>query len=447
MASPSLTELLKRWEQAFARGRDLSPEELCPGVPELQKALRAAIQQKRAQAMEQGPTIGFSPKNRAVGQQDEQTTTFHPGHDEAQPGEAEKLEQTVASGESTIGPGRRERSAQADKPKSTIPSPPGYTILGELGRGGMGVVYKARQEGLNRLCAIKMVLMGDHASPDELARFRTEAEAIARLQHPNIIQVFEIGTLGDKPFLSLEFCSAGSLEKLLDTRVLAPREAAQIVKILAEAIQVAHDANILHRDLKPANILLAETTEKTSSNRSTEISRFSQVEGATDASGTFVRMVPKITDFGLAKKMDEAGQTLSGVIVGTPSFMAPEQATGQKVGPLVDVYSLGAILYECLSGRPPFQAANSYETLMQVIHDDPIPPMRLNPKIPLDLDTITLKCLQKDTRKRYATAADLAADLDRWLHGQPIEARPVGVVERAGKWVRRHKLVSALSAL
>src|SRR5262245_30991858 len=209
------------------------------------------------------------------------------------------------------------------------PLVPGYEVLGELGRGGMGVVYKARQAGLNRVVALKMVLAGGHAGPAELARFRVEAEAVARLQHPNIVGVFEVGEAGGRPFLSLEFCPEGSLEQRLGGTPLPPEEAARLVETLAGAMHAAHRTGVVHRDLKPANVLLG-------------------------ADGT-----PKVSDFGLAKRLGEAaGQTATGAVLGTPSYMAPEQAEGRKdVGPAADVYALGAILYECLTGRPPFKAA------------------------------------------------------------------------------------------
>jgi WD40 repeat protein/Flp pilus assembly protein TadD/tRNA A-37 threonylcarbamoyl transferase component Bud32 len=292
----------------------------------------------------------------------------------------------------------------------------GYEILGELGRGGMGVVYKARQTKLGRLVALKMVLAGSHAGPDELARFKTEAEAIARLQHPHIVQVHEVGEHDGRPFFSLEFCPGGSLAQKLAGTPLSPQEAAALVETLARAMQAAHAKGVIHRDLKPANVLLTED-------------------------GT-----PKITDFGLARKLDDVGQTQSGAIMGTPSYMAPEQASGRvhEVGPAADVYALGAILYECLTGRPPFRAATPLDTILQVVRDDPVSTTHLQPKVPRDLDTICLKCLQKELSRRYRSAADLADDLGRVLTGEPIQARPVGRVERLLKWARRRPAVAAL---
>ena len=239
-------------------------------------------------------------------------------------------------------------SADSD---ATFVDIPGYEILGELGRGGMGVVYKARQIKLRRLVALKMILAGSHAGEADLARFRTEAEAIARVKHTNIIQIYEIGEHEGKPYFALEFCSGGSLAQKIDGTPMLPKEAARIVALLARGMEAAHEADVIHRDLKPANVLLLKN-------------------------GT-----PKITDFGLAKKLDDAGQTQSGAIMGTPSYMAPEQAGGEtkKMGPPADIYALGAILYELLTGRPPFQAETAWDTLMQVLSHDPVPPSRLQP--------------------------------------------------------------------
>ncbi len=297
-------------------------------------------------------------------------------------------------------------------------APPGYELLGELGRGGMGVVYKARQTALGRECALKMILSGGHAGAEELSRFRTEAEAIARLQHPGIVQVFEYGTHGGLPFLALELCTGGPLHRRLTGTPLPPAEAAALVRGLGMAVQAAHEAHVVHRDLKPANILLA-------------------------ADGT-----PKITDFGLARKTDEdGGQTRTGAVMGTPSYMAPEQARGVKdVGPAADVYALGAILYECLTGRPPFRAATSLETMQQVAADEPVPPRRLNPAVPRDLETITLKCLEKPPAARYVSARELAEDLERFLADEPIRARPVGRLEAGWRWARRNPRVALLGA-
>jgi WD40 repeat protein len=298
------------------------------------------------------------------------------------------------------------------------PPVPGYKILAELGRGGMGVVYKAQQEGLGRLVALKMILKGVHAGVAELTRFKAEAEAIARLQHPHIVQIHEVGEYAGLPYFSLEFCPGGSLDKKLQGTPLPTSEAAALVEMLARAIHAAHEQGVIHRDLKPANVLLV-------------------------AGGT-----PKITDFGLAKRLDQTGQTQTGVILGTPCYMAPEQARGDNkgVGPAADVYALGAILYECLTGRPPFRAATTMDTVLQVLNDEPVPPTQLQPKTPRDLETICLKCLHKESGKRYTRAADLAEDLRRFVEDRPIRARRIGRAERAWRWCRRNPVIASLSA-
>jgi WD40 repeat protein len=317
----------------------------------------------------------------------------------------------VADGDET-----RSEASAAGAPARGLPSVPGYEVLGELGRGGMGVVYQARQLSLGRVVALKMLKDDVLAGPVELARFRAEAEAVARLQHPHVVQIYEIGDVGGKPFFALEHCPGGGLDKKLAATPLPPRDAAGLVEKLAGAIHVCHQAGVIHRDLKPANVLL-------------------------DAGGA-----PKITDFGLAKRLaDAAGPTATGAVLGTPSYMAPEQAGGNAtVGPAADVYALGAVLYECLTGRPPFKAATPLDTLMQVVSADPVPPRQLQPQTPRDLETICLKCLRKEPARRYATAADLAADLRRFLEGRPVAARPVGWVGRARRWVARNPVVAGL---
>jgi WD40 repeat protein len=303
-----------------------------------------------------------------------------------------------------------------------LPAPvsvPGYEILAELGRGGMGVVYKAQHTALRRTVALKMILGGGHATTADLERFRTEAESIARLQHPHIVQIYEVGQYDGLPYFSLEFCPGGSLEEQLAGTPLPAKKAAALVEQLARAMQAAHDKGVIHRDLKPANVLLGED-------------------------GT-----PKITDFGLAKKLDEAGHTRTGSIMGTPSYMAPEQADGKsrQLGPACDIYALGALLYECLTGRPPFRAATPLDTVLQVVSQEPVPPKRLNARVPTDLETICLKCLNKEPAKRYGTAQALAEDLERFLAGEPIRARPAGRLRRTLKWVRRRPLVASLLAV
>jgi eukaryotic-like serine/threonine-protein kinase len=307
---------------------------------------------------------------------------------------------------------------------------PGYELFGEIGRGGMGVVYKARQVGFNRVVALKMILAGDHAGPDDLARFKAEAEAIARLQHPNIVQIYAIGEHEGRPYFSLEYCDGGSLADKVRGQPQPPREAAALVQTLARAMHAAHQRQIVHRDLKPANVLLQKL----------EI-RNPKSEKAADSDFGF-RVLDfefKITDFGLAKRLDEVGRTQSGAIMGTPSYMAPEQASGRawEVGPSADIYSLGAILYELLTGGPPFQAPTALDIILQVVANEPTPPSRLRPETPRDLEAICLKCLEKDPKHRYATAGELADDLERFLNDEPIRARSANMLDHLARSLER----------
>ncbi len=295
-----------------------------------------------------------------------------------------------------------------DTPRGSVP---GYEILAELGRGGMGVVYKARHLELNRLVALKMVLAGSHAGPIALVRFRQEAETVARLQHPNIVQVYEVGTRDGLPYLALECVEGGNLAQKTAGVPQPQREAASLVELLARAVDYAHQNGIIHRDLKPANVLLT-------------------VSGA-----------PKLSDFGLARRTgDEHGMTATGAVLGTPGYMAPEQANAQGTafGPRTDVYGLGAILYYLLTGRPPIQAATPVDMIRQTLECEPIRPTRMQPGIARDLETICLKCLQKDPGRRYASTAEAADDLRRFLADEPITARPVGRPERVWRWMRRN---------
>jgi eukaryotic-like serine/threonine-protein kinase len=313
-------------------------------------------------------------------------------------------------------------------PDSAVPAPgagaegwpavPGYEVLGELGRGGMGVVYRARQVRLGRVVALKVLLAGAHAGEQDLARFRAEAEAVARLQHPNIVQIYEVGEEGGRPYLALEYVDGGSLADRLRGTPLPAREAARLAETLARAVHAAHRHGIVHRDLKPANVLLT-------------------------ADGT-----PKVVDFGLAKRLDGATlHTQTGAVLGTPDFMAPEQAEGGATGPATDVHALGALLYQMLTGRPPFVAETALDTLLRVRLDEPVPPSVLQPKVPRDLGTVCLKCLRKSPAQRYASALDLAEDLRRFLNGEPVQARPVGRPERLWRWCRRNPALAALTAV
>jgi WD40 repeat protein/tRNA A-37 threonylcarbamoyl transferase component Bud32 len=354
---------------------------------------------------------------------DELRTLFQPAGGQNTVAEAEgqptqEVEGPPPSG--AAGPARYATLAPAPPAETDLPVVPGYEILGVLGRGGMGVVYKARQVKLNRLVAVKMILAGSQAGEPERERFRTEAEAVARLQHPHIVQIFEVGEQGRQPYFSMELAEGGGLDRELARTSPTAREAAQLVEKLARAIHCAHQRGIVHRDLKPGNVLLT-------------------------ADGT-----PKITDFGLAKLLGgETAQTQTGALVGTPNYMAPEQADpgSGEISPRTDVHALGALLYELLTGRPPFKAETPLETLQQVVSEDPLPPGRLRPKLPRDLETICLKCLQKDPRRRYASAEALADDLNRFLAREPIQARPVRAWERGARWARRRPALAALLAV
>jgi WD40 repeat protein/tRNA A-37 threonylcarbamoyl transferase component Bud32 len=359
-------ELVAQWEELRAQGTPQTPEELCAKEPDLLPEVRRCLeQQERFQAL-----AGTGP--------------------EGEPGQL----------------------------AAELPQIEGYEILGRIGHGGMGVVYKARHNKLNRIVALKVVLAGGHASAAELARFQVEARAVAQLQHPNIVQLFDSGQHNNLPFITLELVGGGSLAERLNGTPMQPKEAAALVERLARGVHHAHQNGVVHRDLKPGNVLLA-----------------------TD--GT-----PKLTDFGLAKRAEAgSGLTASGAVMGTPSYMAPEQAGGKSkhVGPLADVYALGAILYECLTGAPPFRGPTPLDTMMQVASKDPVPPTQLQPKVPRDLETVCLKCLRKEPARRYASAEALADDLRRFQASEPIKARPVGSAERAAKWVKRRPAVAGLS--
>jgi WD40 repeat protein len=319
----------------------------------------------------------------------------------------------------------------------------GYVIEGELGRGGMGVVYRARQLSLNRHVALKMILHADHVSEAQRQRFVHEAEALGRLHHPNIVQVHEAGLHEGTPFYSMELVAGGSLNQHLRGTPLTPRDAAALLDVLARAVHHAHLAGIIHRDLKPANVLLGGTGKEEQG------SGFEKTDPASAPVARPSSLLPKITDFGLAKEMGTEGQTQSGAVLGTPSYMAPEQAAGKvhAVGVHTDVYALGAILYECLTGRPPFRAAGPAETMRLVLEQEPVSPRSLQPGVPRDLDTICLRCLQKEPEKRYDSALALAEDVKRFLDGEPIRARPISSAARAARWLRKRPLVAGLLAL
>src|SRR5262249_26216729 len=296
-----------------------------------------------------------------------------------------------------------------------LPLVPGYEVEAVRGRGGMGVVYQARHLAPKRTVALKMLAAG-HGHPAERARFRAEAEAVARLQHPNIVQIYEIGEAAGLPFIAREFVAGGPRAGRRAGRPLPPRDAARLVAALAEAMHLAHSRNLDHRDLKPGNVLLA---------------------GAADT--PVGQCQPKVTDFGLVRQLDaDSGQTFDGVVMGTPSYMAPEQAGGRALpaGPAADVYGLGAILYECLTGRPPFAGATPQATLEQVRTREPAAPSSRNRQAPRDLETICLKCLRKEPERRYSSARELADDLGRFVRGEPVAARPGGGAGVGGEWGR-----------
>jgi serine/threonine-protein kinase len=304
-------------------------------------------------------------------------------------------------------------------PPAALPDVPGYEVLGGvLGRGGMGVVYKARQTRPNRLVALKMILSGAHADPEELRRFHQEAEAAAGLPHPHLVPLYEVGDCGGHPYFSMELVSGGSLADRLQAGPWPGPRAAALVETLARAMHYVHGRGIVHRDLKPANILFTE-------------------EGT-----------PKITDFGLAKVLDAAGEhTQTGALMGTPSYMAPEQAGGPGVtaSPAVDVYALGAILYELLTGRPPFRGTTKQDTLEQVRSRNAIAPSQLQPGVEALLEAICLKCLEKEPARRYAGALALAKDLRRFLAGETVQARRAGRAERLWRWCRRNPTHAVLA--
>jgi len=373
-----LEELLCRWEEMRDRGETVSIEMLCRACPERIEQLREHI--RKLEAMD-----------------------------------------------AVLDCRAEEAGAEA-----ALPAIPGYEILGEVGRGGMGIVYRARQLMPDRPAAVKMLIGGRRPSEVELARFRRETAALAGLRHPNLITVYEVGDAAGRPFCAMEYIGGGSLAQWTRGRPQPPRQAAELVRTLAEAMQVVHAHGIVHRDLKPSNILFD----------SPEIGA-QAVSGETDrGSGDWPRgATPKISDFGLARRFDDAGGlTLSGEILGSPSYMAPEQARGelQRLGPATDVYGLGVILYELLPGRPPVQADTPWNTLRRVLTDEPVSPSSVIARVPRDLQTICLKCLEKDPARRYVSAALLAEDLRRFLANEPISARPIGWIGRGVKWAWRH---------
>jgi tetratricopeptide (TPR) repeat protein len=347
--------------------------------------------------------------------------------------------QTCEPAAAAAANGGRPTTMTADVASPAWPKHPGdlpnYEILGTLGHGGMGIVYKARQKSLNRVVALKMIGAGAHASPELLTRFHIEAESLASLQHPGIVSIYDVGEHEGCPYLAMEYLDAGSLATHLAGQPQDARVSGQLVEALARAMHAAHVRGIVHRDLKPENVLLQGTAS---------------IRPGTATACGLEGLVPKITDFGLAKRFTEGGgQTATGAIVGTPAYMAPEQACGRvhDIGPATDVYSLGAMLYEMLTGLPPFCGDSPMDTLRQVMFAEPAAPSRLRRRLPSDLETICLKCLEKEPARRYATADRLADDLRRFLDGRPIAARPARLGERAWKWAKRRPAWATLIAV
>ncbi|MGI9518911.1 MAG: protein kinase domain-containing protein [Pirellulaceae bacterium] len=349
-------------------------------------------------------------------------TRAEPRLDESQaiPGSPLDPDATVVLGDANLetpDPSRKDSPQEGSRPLVRYFG--SYELLNEIARGGMGVVFRARQSGLNRIVAVKMIIGGQLASPEQVQRFLIEAEAAANLNHPGIVPVYEFGQHENTHYFSMGFVEGPSLADYAADNPLEPQQAVALVHKIAQAVAYAHEHGVVHRDLKPANILLEQGVE------------------------------PRITDFGLAKKTDEDdGLTKAGSIMGSVFFMSPEQALGKidQIGPPTDIYSLGAILYKLLTGRPPFQAAGVMETIRQVTDHQPVPPRRLNPRIPRDLETICLKCLDKDQTRRYLTADALADDLQRFQEGRPIEARPISRAAHLWRWCRRNPLPASLSA-
>jgi serine/threonine protein kinase len=416
-----LDELLLRWQEGRQQGRLGPADELCADCPELVEDLRRRI--AALEAME--AVLGLR------------------GDPEPAPGPLD-----LSTSHDTESPAA---------PAGPAVSLPGYEILGVLNQGGMGIVYKARQVRPNRLVAVKMILSGTQARPEQLARFRREVEVVARLAHPNVVPIYEVGDHAGQPYFTMEFVAGGSLAQKLAGAVLPAAQAAALLETLARAVHFAHQHGIIHRDLKPGNILLQGIHHKDPKDtKDSKEAEKGQPKGKPGfgPSGPWCPLclcgesfLPKITDFGLAKELHgDDGQTHSGAILGTPSYLAPEQAAGRTrtLGPAVDVYALGAILYECLTGRPPFRGESTLDTLEQVRQREPVPPSQLRPKCPRDLEVICLKCLRKEPARRYATALELADDLERFLDGRPILARAVGPGEKVLRWAKRQPAAAAL---
>jgi serine/threonine protein kinase len=391
MTDPAaLIDVLRRWQEAVAQGREPTPEELVPQQPELHRALWLALAALRG-------VQNVDPDAVSIG--------------------AERPE--------TIGTVIYRGDSSPEVPVAS-PVPPGYEILGEISRDDVSIVYHARARQINRDVGIKFLVAGDPV------RFQAEAQALARLHHPNIVQIFGVGEHEGRPYFVTEYCPVGSLEQRLGQRLPTPQEAAGLVRNLAGAVQSAHAAGVLIRNLAPTGIWLSVAPGEV---------------GAADLPvAAWDRLVPKLADFSLCRQLD--APTPAGTpVLGIPGFMAPEQVNASPdIGTAADVYALGAILYTCLTGRPPFRAATATETLLQVIERDPVPVRQLQPGVPANLETICLKCLDREPARRYPSAQALADDLGNFLASRPIKARPAGVLERTWLWMRRNPVITGLIA-
>jgi len=441
---PSSFEQVVTWYQGrIAQGESPDPEQVIADHPRFAAELRAYFARQQQGAENAGdatlPVFGSS----------EGADTLSP---KASPERASAESTSPEIGATAALPAGRPASPPPKtgrkKTRALPPSFGDYELLHEIARGGMGVVYKARQISLNRLVALKMILSGQFAGEEDVRRFRVEAEAAANLAHPNIVPVYEVGEHAGQHYFSMGYVEGESLADYVAESPLPPQEAAQTVQLIAEAMAHAHSKGVVHRDLKPANILLAQQESVGDSGASSQRTGGRSTLGfGKSGSSHLLSYIPKVTDFGLAKQtQSDHGMTATGQILGTPGYMPPEQASGNTTAVVetADIYSLGAILYCLLVGRPPFQAPTLMETLMQVMHQEPVPPRDFDPSIPRDLETIVLKCLQKDRDKRYPSATELVEELGRYLRGEPIAARPVGRLEIAWRWCARNPVVASL---